>query len=306
LTSYNILNSTTNRIAANLLHRIQTISKSHANQDGDFIIAVCMSPSDSLIFALLSIWKAGAAYLPLDPSFPVNRIEHILNESKPVLVIHDDNVNSVIFGSTDAIKFSTLKSECSVHSNANIPIEKTLTKGKNDLAIVLYTSGSTGIPKGVRLPHAIIQNRLEWQYQRFPYSATEKCAVFKTALTFVDSVSEIFGPLLNGLKLIVVPKDITVDPERLVDLLQKYRIERLVLVPTLLRSLLMYLPLQNQADLLHNLKIWICSGEPLVVQLAKQFFSYFIEGKFKETCFPFLKIIKWQNISKSFNESLVF
>lgn len=51
---------------------------------------------------------------------------------------------------------------------------------------------------GVRLPHSVIMNRLEWQWETFPYSATESIGVFKTALTFVDSISEIWGPLLTG------------------------------------------------------------------------------------------------------------
>lgn len=79
--------------------------------------------------------------------------------------------------------------------------------------------------------------------------------------------------------ILVVQKDVTKDPERLVDVLEHYQIERLVLVPTLLRSLLMYLPLKNQSNLLYNLKIWICSGEPLAVTLAKEFFDYFQEGQ---------------------------
>lgn len=76
----------------------------------------------------------------------------------------------------------------------------------------------------------------------------------------------------------VVPKEVTKDPERLVATLEKYKIERLVLVPTLLRSLLMYLPLQCNGNLLRGLKIWICSGEPLTLSLAKEFFTYFEEG----------------------------
>lgn len=80
------------------------------------------------------------------------------------------------------------------------------------------------------------------------------------------------------MSVLVIPKDVTNDPERLVDALEMYKIERLVLVPTLLRSLLMYLPLQNQPNLLHNLKIWICSGETLSVALAMEFFDYFHEG----------------------------
>lgn len=156
----------------------------------------------------------------------------------------------------------------------------TLTRGESDLGLVLYTSGSTGIPKGVRLPHRIIQNRLQWQWKKFPYSKTENFGVFKTALTFVDSVTEIWGPLLNGMSLLVVTKEVTKNPSRLVDILEEFKIERLVLVPTLLRSLLMFLPLQENAEkLLYNLKIWVCSGEPLSLQLAKEFFDYFEEGR---------------------------
>lgn len=85
--SYNFLNSFTNRLASAIVKALGTASP---NQDGDFVIAVCMTPNDHLVAALLAIWKAGAAYLPLDVTFPLNRIDHIVKESKPVLVIHDD------------------------------------------------------------------------------------------------------------------------------------------------------------------------------------------------------------------------
>lgn len=94
------------------------------------------------------------------------------------------------------------------------------------------------------MPHKVILNRLQWQFKTFPYATTEKVCVFKTALTFVDSVSEIWGPLVNGLTILVVPKVVTQDPEKLIGLLDGYKVERLVLVPSLLRSMLMYLQLQ--------------------------------------------------------------
>lgn len=106
----------------------------------------------------------------------------------------------------------------------NLNDSECLSNQLNDLAVVLYTSGSTGIPKGVRLPHKVILNRLNWQFKTFPYSQSEKIGVFKTALTFVDHVSEIWGPLLNGLAILVVPKCTTKDPEKLVQLLEKYKV----------------------------------------------------------------------------------
>ncbi|XP_058813264.1 beta-alanyl-bioamine nonribosomal peptide synthetase ebony [Topomyia yanbarensis] len=276
-TNYNVLNSTANRLAVAAIDEISKRGKPQPNGDGDYIIAVCMHPTDRLVSTLLAIWKAGAAYLPLDPTFPPNRIEHILKESQPALVIYEDYDNVAVFGDTPAVWYPTLRKKASDMSNGNILPAQMLGAGNNELALVLYTSGSTGVPKGVRLNHATILNRLQWQWSRFPYSETEKVGVFKTALTFVDSVTEIWGPLLNGMPIVVVPKKITNNPEQLVELLEEYRIERLVLVPTLLRSLLLYLPMQKK-KLLYNLRIWVCSGEPLQISLAKEFFNYFEEG----------------------------
>uniref|UniRef100_A0A182QGJ1 AMP-dependent synthetase/ligase domain-containing protein n=1 Tax=Anopheles farauti TaxID=69004 RepID=A0A182QGJ1_9DIPT len=285
--NYNVLNSTANRLATAMLNRIKDHFHSQPNTDGDYIVAVCMHPTDRLVTTLLAIWKAGAAYLPIDPTFPPNRIQHILGEAKPALVVYDDDYeNAAIFGKTPAVSYAELRKRASELTNANIRLEAMLGKGKSQLALVLYTSGSTGVPKGVRLNHETILNRLQWQWSRFPYSPTERIGVFKTALTFVDSVTEIWGPLLNGMAIVVVPKKITNNPEKLVQVLERYRIERLVLVPTLLRSLLLYLPLQqqqqqqvaNDSKLLYNLRIWVCSGEPLQISLAREFFDYFQEG----------------------------
>ena len=68
-------------------------------------------------------------------------------------------------------------------------------------------------------------NRLRWQWQEFPYSATEKICAFKTTLTFVDSVSEIWGPLLNGLVLLIIPRLITKDPQQLAKILDNEKVE---------------------------------------------------------------------------------
>lgn len=145
-------------------------------------------------------------------------------------------------------------------------------------------------------------NRLQWQWEVFPYSSTEQVGVFKTALTFVDSITEIWSPLLTSnyrlyfisiksldifptflfseRAILVVPKCVTKDPTQLVLILQKYEIERLVLVPTLLKSLLIYLSLKRDATLLRKLKLWVCSGETLPVSLANEFYDYFPENEY--------------------------
>lgn len=81
---------------------------------------------------------------------------------------------------------------------------------------------------GVRLPHSIIMNRLEWQWQQFPYSSTETHGIFKTALTFVDHVSEVWGPLLNGASLVCVPREVTKNPEMLIPLLEKFEVDFII------------------------------------------------------------------------------
>uniref|UniRef100_A0A1B0G5X8 Uncharacterized protein n=1 Tax=Glossina morsitans morsitans TaxID=37546 RepID=A0A1B0G5X8_GLOMM len=282
--TYRQMNTAANKWARFLVKE----SKQHflqPNEDGDFIIGVCMQPSDHLVTTLLAIWKTGAAYLPIDPSFPANRVEHILQESKPIMVVCDDHIDKQRFGKTLTFSITEIIDNAQQFEENLIP-DDMLAEGSKHLAVVLYTSGSTGVPKGVRLPHEVILNRLQWQWNTFPYKPQETVTVFKTTLTFVDSVAELWGPLLCGLAVLVVPKLITKDPERLVQLLEEYKIRRLVLVPTLLRSLLMYLSLdggtcglaQNRQKLLSNLQMWVCSGEPLPLSLAMNFFDYFEEG----------------------------
>lgn len=83
---------------------------------------------------------------------------------------------------------------------------------------------------GVRLPHYVIYNRLNWQWNHFPYSDTEQMCVFKTSLTFVDSVAEIWAPLLHDIPrcLMVIPKAITKDPELLINTLHNNKVTNLV------------------------------------------------------------------------------
>ncbi|XP_037876452.1 ebony protein isoform X1 [Bombyx mori] len=265
----------TNVLARAISERARTVGP---NRDGDYVIAVCMQPTHNTIMALLATWKAGAAYVPMEPSFPQGRITHILKDAEPSLVIYDDSADPSMFKESGVpfASFEELAQEATSHS-ADEPMDaETLAPLTSDsIAIVLYTSGSTGIPKGVRLSYSAICNRLWWQFRTFPYSDSEEICVWKTALTFVDSVCEIWGPLLHGRALLILSRETTRDPQKLVNVLADNQIERLVLVPTLLRSILMYLALGPASRPLRRLKLWVCSGETLSKELASEFFKYF-------------------------------
>lgn len=239
----------------------------------DWIIAVCLPPSSELIVSLLAIFKLGAAYLPLDPAFPSNRVAHILDDAKPKMLISSTAV-------LNEVHFCNLVQDLAVHrydrdeyneqecQQFNLPIRH------QDLAVVLYTSGSTGTPKGVRLTHKNISYRLNWQWRTFPFIPGEVCC-FKTALTFVDSIAEIWAPLLKGVPIVIVPKIITQNPEVFVAILESHCVTRLVLVPSLLSAILDYIGEDNKWAIppLQQLRLWVCSGEVLSPQLLRQFFQ---------------------------------
>lgn len=147
--TYTQLNQAANRIAATLIDQINT-SECEPNQDGDWTIAVCLPPSNELIITLLAILKTGAAYLPLDVTFPKSRIDHILQEAKPALVVFDENaIERSHVSYTAVLSFTECKALATNYDSTNISDDQMLQSANaTPLALVLYTSGSTGVPKG--------------------------------------------------------------------------------------------------------------------------------------------------------------
>jgi len=168
----------------------------------------------------------------------------------------------------------------------DIDIERELIRGEsasnpalalaNDQrAYVLYTSGSSGSPKGVEGTHRGAINRFACMWQAYSFQAGEVCCQ-KTNLGFVDSVWEIFGPLLAGVPNVIIPQEVVQDPEELLRTLAHEEVTRIVLVPSLLRTLLDHTP--NLAQRIPRMKLWSSSGEVLPVELAKRFLAAFPEA----------------------------
>ena len=229
-------------------------------------VAICVDRSLDMYVALLGILKTGASYVPLDPAFPPARIESMLLDSDPVLLITQHKLRS----NTPMNRITTVAIDADWHIIASESSAAFAFEDSNNAErlYVLYTSGSSGRPKGVEGTHRGALNRMEWMWERYPFQAGEVCCQ-KTNVGFVDSVCEIFSPLLAGVPSVIVPQEALVDPEVMLRTLGENRVTRIVLVPSLLRALLEHAP--NLGERLPHLKLWSCSGEMLPWELAKKF-----------------------------------
>lgn len=261
------------RIIQNSVHRI-----SHGNP----IVAVCLHHSIELVIGLLAILKAGAAYLPIDPNFPVDRVTHILKNARPQMLLSSDsilqNFRAASFSKIPLVDANEIYEAPALSEIINKPLKS----ASSPLAVVLYTSGSSGVPKGVKIEHRTILHRLQWQWRHYPGSKSNETGqpaemgCFKTALTFVDAIPEIWATLLSGQTLLIVPRMIVQDTQKFVELLMRSeKLRRIFVVPSQLEAILEYLIAAGVATKLHHIRTWICSGESLTPQLAYKFYDYF-------------------------------
>jgi len=228
-------------------------------------VAMCMQRSLDMVVGLLGTLKAGAAYLPIDPSYPQDRVAFMLKDTNPMAVLTDTRQVAMLPpGTAKVVCLDRDWSEISKERLENPSCNLT----PDDLAYLIYTSGSTGKPKGVLGTHRGLVNRFHWMWQTYPFEGDDVCCQ-KTSLSFVDSIWEIFGPLLQGVKTVIVPDAVLKDPPRFVSFVAAHRVTRIVLVPSLLRAILD--TSTALAQKLPRLKYWSTSGEALTVEVARRF-----------------------------------
>jgi amino acid adenylation domain-containing protein len=252
--TYRELNERANQIA----HQLRQL-----DIDTEAPVGVCLERSFELLAALLGVLKAGAAYVPLDPAYPAARLRFMLDDCHATVILTRRALNSALPSSEATIVDVDRNEAINRQSRKNLPAAATA----ESLAYVIYTSGSTGQPKGILGRHRGAVNRFAWMWRAFPFEPGEVCCL-KTALSFVDSVWETFGPLLAGVPSVVVPDEVVRDPHRFVETLAASAVTRLVVVPSYLRVLLDIG--EDLAARLPRLRYVVTSGEAIPTELAKR------------------------------------
>jgi len=221
----------------------------------DTIIPIIANRTAQMIVGVLGILKSKGAYLPIDSSYPKDRIEYILQDSKAKLILTDRaNFDSVQEYAKDLDMRVVCIDDISLDNTKNLKIYNS----PNDLAYVIYTSGTTGEPKGVMVEHSGFVNMMLYQIESFDITPDDNIAQF-ASFSFDASVYETFLALLSGASYVLIKKDKLLNEFR--DICKRYNINTAVLNPTFLANI----------GELEKFKTIITAGEKAIVQDALKY-----------------------------------
>jgi amino acid adenylation domain-containing protein len=224
------------------------------------IVGVCLPRSAAMVTAILAVLKAGAAYLPLDPGYPPDRLRFMVADSGAPLVLTDPAGAALLAGAGARLAGVHDVPADAPSSRPDVPVTPA------DLAYVIYTSGSTGRPKGAMNEHAAVANRIAWMQAEYGLEPGE-AVLQKTPLSFDVSGWEVHWPLAAGGRLVLARPDGHRDPEYLVRLILAENVTTVHFVPSMLR---VFLAAPGVRQCARSLRRIVCSGEELPRDLAEQ------------------------------------
>jgi len=176
----------------------------------DHLIGVYLEPSMKMVISLLAILKSGAAYIPLDPSFPFERTKFMIDEARLSMILTQGNLSSKLIANYDPKKLGrafhviSLDKESERISQQNVLKPKRKTTLKN-LAYIIYTSGSTGFPKGTMISHRALVNYLNWCCETYKLKEGTG-SLHHSSFAFDFSVTSLFAPLIVGQRVVLSPR----------------------------------------------------------------------------------------------------
>jgi amino acid adenylation domain-containing protein len=231
----------------------------------DECVAVIVPRSLELMVVIHGILRAGAAYVPIDPEYPVMRIRTIIEEGGARVIVAGPEYAEL------ANELGARRLEPSIGSAD--PVER--VAAPEDLAYVIYTSGSTGRPKGVMIEHRSVVNRLNWMQRRYPLGPDD-VILHKTPVTFDVSVWELMWWAMAGASIAMLEPGGERDPRKIVAAVERYRVTVMHFVPSMLAVFLDQLEAQpDSIERLMSLRRVFCSGESLTPALVERFNQIF-------------------------------
>ncbi|MCW8823516.1 MAG: amino acid adenylation domain-containing protein, partial [Ignavibacteriaceae bacterium] len=249
--SYSRLNERTNQVA-NYLTSIGV-------KAGDYV-GICIDRSVEMLISMLAVLKSGAAYVPMDPIFPAERLEYMIDDAEVKVIITTSQLTDIFSGfNGQRILIDREWEKIKLQGNQSPDIKVR----PDNLAYVIFTSGSTGKPKGVQIGHRSVVNFL-LSMQNEPGIRSDDVLLSVTTISFDISVLELFLPLISGARLIIAPRSTTSDGKLLIKALKDSKATIMQGTPSTWKMMI-----EAGWRSAPDLKM-LCGGEALPIELAKQ------------------------------------
>ncbi len=219
--TYSELNAKANKLSHYLIN---------LGTNAEDIVGICIGKSFEMVIASIAVLKVGAAFVPLDPSYPEERLNYIIKDARVKLLITNANNDELFHDRTiPIVNIDKTKSEIEHYGieNPNSDVEP------NNLAYIIYTSGSTGKPKGVMLQHEGFCNLIQRMHEDFIVKKNSSVLQF-ASYSFDASIAEIFMPLLIGATLSIIDKELAISPGLLIDFMNQNKVTHATLPPSVL------------------------------------------------------------------------
>ncbi|MGQ1787244.1 non-ribosomal peptide synthetase [Saccharicrinis sp. GN24d3] len=234
-------------------------------QCGD-AVGICCERNLEMMIGILAILKTGAHYLPLQVDLPPVRMDEIITDANPVLILAGKTVANNMINKGILVFLEDILDK-PLSKNSSRPLVEIKP---TDLAYVLFTSGSTGKPKGTLIEHHSVMNRIGWMQKNYPLTPSDTLFQ-KTPITFDVSVWELFWWFFNGSKLVLLNHNGEKDVNEITKSINKHKISQIHFVPSMFSPFLNHIKQQKLTTALKSLRNIFLSGEALPSKIVSDF-----------------------------------